>query len=180
MCCRILQKQNPIGICINSLQEGGDFIPKDEKGNVLFSDVDFVETWKVQIGALLFIKKIRNETLPTWYHIPVVCCLWNEHSWKSFLQVMEDCVDEGLVKYIGLSNFNSEQIKRVLDVARIKPVVNQVCFCLIWCQQEFSIYINYFKKCQVFASFRALFSRLNATFIYLKKNSLNIAIPMAS
>lgn len=44
---------------------------------------------------------------------------------------MEDCVDEGLVKYIGLSNFNSEQIKRVLDVARIKPVVNQVCFCLM-------------------------------------------------
>lgn len=39
---------------------------------------------------------------------------------------MEDCVDEGLVKYIGLSNFNSEQIQRILDVARIKPVINQV------------------------------------------------------
>ena len=32
----------------------------------------------------------------------------------------------GLARSIGVSNFNSEQIKRVLDVATIKPVVNQV------------------------------------------------------
>lgn len=80
----------PIG-----LKEGGEFIPKDEKGNVLFSDVDYVDTWKA----------------------------------------MEDCVDEGLVKHIGLSNFNSEQIQRILDVARIKPVMNQV-ECHIYLSQE--------------------------------------------
>lgn len=39
---------------------------------------------------------------------------------------MEDCFNQGLVKSIGLSNFNSEQIARVLSVAKIKPVVNQV------------------------------------------------------
>lgn len=47
-------------------------------------------------------------------------------------QAMEDCVDEGLVKYIGLSNFNSEQIQRILDVARIKPVINQVLQCTMF------------------------------------------------
>ncbi|KAK3104113.1 hypothetical protein FSP39_024519 [Pinctada imbricata] len=43
-------------------------------------------------------------------------------TWKA----LEDCVDEGLVKNIGLSNFNSQQIQRILDNCRIKPCTNQV------------------------------------------------------
>lgn len=39
---------------------------------------------------------------------------------------MENLVRIGLVRSIGISNFNSEQIDRVLAVAQIKPVVNQV------------------------------------------------------
>jgi aldehyde reductase len=44
-------------------------------------------------------------------------------TWKA----MEKLVDQGLTKSIGVSNFNSEQLQRVLDSARIKPVTNQVC-----------------------------------------------------
>ncbi|VVD04026.1 aldo-keto reductase family 1 member B1-like isoform X1 [Leptidea sinapis] len=43
-------------------------------------------------------------------------------TWKA----LEPLVKEGLVKSIGLSNFNSKQITRVLEVATIKPVVNQI------------------------------------------------------
>lgn len=43
-------------------------------------------------------------------------------TWKE----MEKLVDLGLVKSIGVSNFNSEQITRVLENCRIKPVTNQV------------------------------------------------------
>ncbi|XP_069679121.1 aldo-keto reductase family 1 member B1-like [Periplaneta americana] len=43
-------------------------------------------------------------------------------TWKA----MEQCVKLGLAKSIGISNFNSQQIKRVLEVATITPVVNQV------------------------------------------------------
>lgn len=43
-------------------------------------------------------------------------------TWKA----MEKLVDDGLVKNIGLSNFNRKQVQRVLDVARIKPVTNQI------------------------------------------------------
>lgn len=45
-------------------------------------------------------------------------------TWKS----MEECVKMGLVKSIGVSNFNSEQLDRLLAVAKIKPVTNQVIF----------------------------------------------------
>jgi hypothetical protein len=44
-------------------------------------------------------------------------------TWKE----LEKLVDQGLAKSIGVSNFNSEQLERVLANARIKPVTNQVC-----------------------------------------------------
>ncbi|BES96974.1 unnamed protein product [Nesidiocoris tenuis] len=43
-------------------------------------------------------------------------------TWKA----MEECVKLGLAKSIGLSNFNRKQIQRILDIAEIKPVTNQV------------------------------------------------------
>nr|XP_026489108.1 aldo-keto reductase AKR2E4-like [Vanessa tameamea] len=42
-------------------------------------------------------------------------------TWKG----MEEAVNLGLVKSIGVSNFNEEQLKRILKHANIKPVVNQ-------------------------------------------------------
>lgn len=39
---------------------------------------------------------------------------------------MERLVEMGWVKSIGVSNFNSEQIARLLTVAKIRPVVNQI------------------------------------------------------
>ncbi|XP_061527696.1 aldo-keto reductase family 1 member A1-A isoform X2 [Phycodurus eques] len=39
---------------------------------------------------------------------------------------MEDLVDRGLVKAIGLSNFNTRQMDDIIRMARHKPVVNQV------------------------------------------------------
>lgn len=39
---------------------------------------------------------------------------------------METLVDNGLVKSIGVANFNSKQIEEILRVATVKPVNNQV------------------------------------------------------
>lgn len=43
-------------------------------------------------------------------------------TWKE----MEKLVDKGYTKSIGVSNFSASQIDRVLSIARIKPVTNQV------------------------------------------------------
>ncbi|XP_023242820.1 aldose reductase-like isoform X1 [Centruroides sculpturatus] len=67
-------------------KEGGELFPKDETGKFLYSDVDYLETWKA----------------------------------------MEECHKKGLVRSIGLSNFNSVQIKRICSNATIKPVMLQV------------------------------------------------------
>lgn len=39
---------------------------------------------------------------------------------------MEELVENGLTKSIGVSNFNKRQIQEILDVASVKPVNNQV------------------------------------------------------
>ncbi|RWS24793.1 aldo-keto reductase-like protein [Leptotrombidium deliense] len=72
---------SPIGF-----KECDELIPKDADGNIIYSDVDYLETW----------------------------------------QGMEDCFNAGLVKSIGLSNFNAEQIQRVLNACKVKPVLLQI------------------------------------------------------
>lgn len=67
-------------------QEGEALSPQDSEGQVITSDVDYVETW---------------------------------HG-------MEDVKRSGLARSIGVSNFNSEQIGRVLANCRVVPAMNQV------------------------------------------------------
>ncbi|XP_060523738.1 aldo-keto reductase family 1 member B1-like [Cylas formicarius] len=49
-----------------------------------------------------------------------------DHDFVETWHGMEECVELGLAKSIGLSNFNSKQILRILKAAKIRPVCNQV------------------------------------------------------
>ena len=41
-------------------------------------------------------------------------------------QALESCVDDGLTRHIGVSNFNSQKIQEITKGARIKPEMNQI------------------------------------------------------
>lgn len=43
-------------------------------------------------------------------------------TWKA----LEKLVEKGLIKSIGVSNFNKRQVEDILRIAKIKPVTNQV------------------------------------------------------
>lgn len=133
-CCRSLQNlgldyidlylmHSPMGF---ELREPEDLLPKNDEGNLVFSDIDYLDTWKA----------------------------------------MEQLVDVGLVKSIGVSNFNSQQIIRILENCRIRPVNNQV---------ECSPSLNQ-KKLIEFCKARSIvvtaFSPLTRPHRYEKDNSL--------
>lgn len=52
--------------------------------------------------------------------------IYSNHDLLDTWKGLEDCVRAGLVRNIGVSNFNSQQIKRVVDAATIKPCNLQV------------------------------------------------------
>ncbi|XP_072941173.1 uncharacterized protein [Epargyreus clarus] len=51
---------------------------------------------------------------------------FSEHDYLDAWFGMEDLVRKGLIRKGGVSNFNSQQVDRVVEKAKIKPVVNQV------------------------------------------------------
>ncbi|KAL8593772.1 hypothetical protein ACOMHN_059265 [Nucella lapillus] len=52
--------------------------------------------------------------------------LYDDHDLTDTWKGMEDCVKSGLARNIGLSNFNSQQVQRILDCATIPPCNIQI------------------------------------------------------
>nr|VZI04755.1 unnamed protein product [Spirometra erinaceieuropaei] len=61
-----------------------------------------------------------------------------EETWKG----MEELVEAGLVRSIGVSNFNKSQIDRILAVCKIPPAVNQIEVSVNWLNQKLIDYCH--------------------------------------
>lgn len=55
---------------------------------------------------------------------------------KSVWEGMEECLNLGLTKAIGVSNFSSKKLEEVLAIAKIPPAVNQVEMNPLWKQKK--------------------------------------------
>jgi len=53
-------------------------------------------------------------------------CIASDVDYVDTYKAMEELAQKGLTKSIGVSNFNNEQVERILGMAKIKPVTNQV------------------------------------------------------
>lgn len=71
---------------------------------------------------------VHNSDEDVWPSNPDGTQATNDVDFVDTWKAMEKLVKLGLVRSIGLSNFNSEQIERLLKVAEIKPVANQVVY----------------------------------------------------
>lgn len=56
----------------------------------------------------------------------------NIQAWKA----MEDLVQAGKVKAIGVSNFEPSDLQAILDICRVKPMINQIRFSVGYTQAE--------------------------------------------
>ena len=52
-------------------------------------------------------------------------CIPSNTNYTDTYKCMEELVEQGKTKAIGLSNFNIKQIKDILSICKIKPVCNQ-------------------------------------------------------
>ncbi|XP_070541051.1 aldo-keto reductase family 1 member B1-like isoform X2 [Ptychodera flava] len=82
--------------------------------------LDYLDLYLMHIPAAL---KPGKEILPTDEAGEIIC---DDVDYIDTWKVMEKLVDEGLCKSIGVSNFNEEQLCRLLSVAKHPISVNQV------------------------------------------------------
>lgn len=104
--------------------------------------VTMMEPDRVKEGIQIALKNLRLEYLDLflihWPHSTVfqdhdTILPLNDHNvpiagpsdYKTTWKAMEQLVDDGLVKAIGLSNFNTKQVDDIMENCNIKPAVNQ-------------------------------------------------------
>lgn len=63
-------------------------------------------------------------------HWPVKDCV--RKTW----QIMEDCVRQGKVRSLGVSNFNRHHLEELLEYAQVRPVLNQIEVHPLMSQEE--------------------------------------------
>ncbi|KAL1505962.1 hypothetical protein ABEB36_005405 [Hypothenemus hampei] len=104
----------------NTFHERQDVVPAMKRSLENFG-LDYVDLYLIHWPVAA---KVTDGVIDI--NLPFKNMAYYDHDFCETWKGMEECVDLGLTKSIGLSNFNSEQVQRICDSARIKPAMNQV------------------------------------------------------
>lgn len=94
-----------------------DVLPAVEK-SIADLGVDYLDLYLIHWPVVIAKggKGLTDITLLPLEEVPTI------DTWRA----MEECVDKGLIKDIGVSNFSLKKLKELVSQARIKPSVNQI------------------------------------------------------
>jgi len=127
------KNEEPIGEAIEEIVNG----PYDIKREDLFITTKLHHTEKHEVKAALkrSLQKLRVDYVDLYLiHWPINPHVEKEDGSMEFEKIplykiwkeLEECVNEGLTKHIGLSNFNLQIILDLLTYCKIQPAVNQI------------------------------------------------------
>jgi len=125
--------EEPIGEAIEEIINGPYGIKREDL--FITTKVHHSEKHEVKVALKRSLQKLRIDYADLYLiHWPVNPTVDKEDGSMEFdkiplfkiWEVLEECVQEGLVKHIGLSNFNLQIILDLLSYCKIKPAVNQI------------------------------------------------------
>lgn len=104
---------------------------------------DFFVTSKTPLSGYAETKAGIDESLQAsgLDYFDLMLIHWPIPNYLESYGALEDAVKEGKIKAIGLSNFNHQQVDKVLANARVKPVIDQVETHLLWQQAKLHEYL---------------------------------------
>lgn len=115
-----------LGAALSSIDRSLVFVTNKYFGSI----PNFVNTeHENPLAALKALKVLKTDYVDLYLlHHPFLTKEANGFDLKEAWKFMEQAVDEGLAKSIGVSNFTVEDLKVVLESARIQPVAHQIEF----------------------------------------------------
>lgn len=87
-------------------------------------------------GLELSMKRLRTD------YADLFIIHWPMSDSLGTYRALEEYVDAGRIRSIGLSNFNHIQTQEIIDNARIKPVIDQIETHINWQQQKMHAYLT--------------------------------------
>ena len=134
--------KNALEVGYRHIDTAQNYFNESEVGSAISqSSIDREEvfiTTKTQTSSYENTVKSIDESLEKfgYDYFDLILIHWPVHDNVGTYKALEDSLKEGKARAIGLSNFNSNKFKVILDNCDVKPMVNQIETHIMWQQNH--------------------------------------------